>query len=49
MLRGKLTIWSCDGIDPYPKFRLRHNEQILRKKGRGRLIHVLDFITSEDG
>ena len=30
-------------------FRLRQNEQILRKKGRGRLIHVSDFITSEDG
>ncbi|KIO12001.1 hypothetical protein M404DRAFT_125666 [Pisolithus tinctorius Marx 270] len=28
---------------------LRPNERILRKKGRGHLIHVSDFITSEDG
>jgi hypothetical protein len=30
-------------------FRLRDGEQPLRKKGRGRLIHVSDFINSEDG
>lgn len=30
-------------------FRLREGEQPLRKKGRGRLIHVSDFICSETG
>ena len=29
--------------------RLREGEQPLRRKGRGRLIHVLDFINEEDG
>jgi hypothetical protein len=29
--------------------RLRADEQLLRKKGRGRLIHVSDFINEEDG
>ena len=28
---------------------LREGEQPLRKKGRGRLIHVSDFINKEDG
>jgi hypothetical protein len=29
--------------------RLRPGENVLRKKGRGRLIHVSDFINEEDG
>lgn len=29
--------------------RLRPGEQVLRKKGRGRIIHVSDFINEEDG
>ena len=28
---------------------MREGEQPLRKKGRGRLIHVSDFINEEDG
>jgi len=30
-------------------FRLRPGEQLLRKKGRGRIIHVSDFINEEHG
>ena len=30
-------------------YRLRLGERVLRKKGRGRLIHVSDFINEEDG
>src|SRR6266481_3114770 len=31
------------------KFRLQEGEQPRRKKSRGRLIHVSDFINEEDG
>jgi hypothetical protein len=31
------------------KCRLQAGEQILRKKGRGHLIHISDFINSQSG
>lgn len=30
-------------------FRLRRDERVLRRKGKGRIIHVSDFINEEDG
>ena len=32
----------------FVSYRLRQDERVLRKKGRGRIIHVSDFVNEED-
>ena len=45
---GKLSIMLSTQCSSF-FIRLKPGEQPLRKKGRGRLIHVSDFINEEDG
>jgi hypothetical protein len=50
--RGRGEFWRSHSVETnelMKSYRLRDGETVLQKKGRGRIIHVSDFINDEDG